>query len=111
MYPLLKRKTQYKCSIELYSLYFSTTKPLFLRVSKISFLEKNPENVDDSISDLLAFIDMELPLELQKRIFNLIYNSYTEPSFVEEFSVVSATERSGLVTSRVGQGAYRKSIL
>lgn len=41
----------------------------------------------------------------------LIYDSYTEPNFVEEFLKPNDTERRGLVTSRVGQGAYRKSIL
>jgi hypothetical protein len=50
-------------------------------------------------------------VQLKVSAENLIYESYTEPTFFEEFSKASATERSGLVTSRVGQGAYRKSIL
>ncbi|MEX2362002.1 MAG: HNH endonuclease, partial [Balneolaceae bacterium] len=41
----------------------------------------------------------------------LIYDAYAEPSFVEDFFKPNTTERNGLVTSRVGQGAYRKSIL
>ncbi|PKD44016.1 HNH endonuclease [Rhodohalobacter barkolensis] len=39
------------------------------------------------------------------------FRTYTEPLFVQEFDLPDTTERKGLVTSRVGQGAYRKSIL
>lgn len=39
------------------------------------------------------------------------YTTYTEPLFMQEFDFPDTTERTGLVTSRVGQGAYRKSIL
>lgn len=42
---------------------------------------------------------------------DLKYTASSEPSFVSDLDNTKTTERSGLVTSRVGQGAYRKSIL
>jgi len=39
------------------------------------------------------------------------YSLVEEPHNLMEFSLPSVTERSGLVTSRVGQGAYRKRII
>jgi hypothetical protein len=42
---------------------------------------------------------------------NNTYSEYTEPLFLQELDDPQETEREGLVTSRVGQGAYRKSIL
>ncbi len=39
------------------------------------------------------------------------YSLVQEPHSLIEFNLPSVTERSGLVTSRVGQGAYRKRII
>jgi hypothetical protein len=39
------------------------------------------------------------------------YSLVQEPHNLIEFNLPTATERSGLVTSRVGQGAYRKRII
>lgn len=35
----------------------------------------------------------------------------SDPSLISEYDIPGITERTGLITSRVGQGAYRKSII
>ena len=40
-----------------------------------------------------------------------VQSMFQEPSNILEFNLPTVTERTGLVTSRVGQGAYRKRII
>jgi hypothetical protein len=41
----------------------------------------------------------------------IVQSMFQEPSNILEFNLPTVTERTGLVTSRVGQGAYRKRII
>jgi len=52
-----------------------------------------------------AGVDLNIP-DVNKK-----YTAYAEPMLWHELDTPITTERTGLVTSRVGQGAYRKSIL
>lgn len=42
----------------------------------LSFLNKHKDNIDDNLSELLVFVDIEAPPQTRKGIFDLIYNSY-----------------------------------
>jgi hypothetical protein len=42
----------------------------------IGFLEGNKENIDDNLSELITFIDIELSKELKTKVFDLVYGSY-----------------------------------
>jgi len=44
----------------------------------ISFLKIHKENIDDNLSELLAFEDIDITDEIRKIIFDLIYDSYFE---------------------------------
>jgi len=44
----------------------------------ISFLKIHKENIDDNLSELLAFVDIDITDEIRKEIFDLIYDSYFE---------------------------------
>jgi hypothetical protein len=44
----------------------------------ILFLKSYKENIDDNLSEILTFIDIDMNYEIRKKIFNLIYNSYFE---------------------------------
>lgn len=42
----------------------------------IDFLEKYKDNIDDSLSELLVFVNVNIPTRTSEKIFELIYNSY-----------------------------------
>lgn len=42
----------------------------------VSFLNEHKDNIDDNLSELLAFVDIDIPPRTRKKIFELIYNSY-----------------------------------
>jgi len=44
----------------------------------ISFLKIHKENINDNLSELLTFVDIDITNEIRKKIFDLIYNSYFE---------------------------------
>jgi len=44
----------------------------------ISFLKIHKENIDDNLSELLTFLDIDITDEIRKKIFDLIYDSYFE---------------------------------
>ena len=43
-----------------------------------SFLNIHKENIDDNLSELLTFVDIDITDEIRKKIFDLIYDSYFE---------------------------------
>jgi hypothetical protein len=61
--------------------------------------------------DAIKFFFKRAGVDLNLPKLDDSYKMHTEPLFMQEFDIPNATERTGLVTSRVGQGAYRKSIL
>lgn len=44
----------------------------------LRFLEDNKDNIDDNLSEILVFESKNLSDQINKKIFNLIYNSYFE---------------------------------
>lgn len=42
----------------------------------IYFLDQYKDNIDDNLSELLAFVDINIPSQARKKVFDLIYNSY-----------------------------------
>lgn len=46
----------------------------------IEFLENNKDNIDDNISELITFIDVNLTKEFNSRVFNLVYGAYFDRS-------------------------------
>lgn len=61
--------------------------------------------------DAIKFFFKKAGVDLNLPKLDDIYNIYAELPLMQELDMPNTTERSGLVTSRVGQGAYRKSIL
>lgn len=59
---------------------FESHKGLEVYTWFVGFLEKNKENVDDNLSELITFIDLKLSKELKARVFNLVYGSYFDRS-------------------------------
>jgi len=55
---------------------FESTKGLAFYEWFIDFLENNPDNIDDNLSELLVFVDVKITPKLRKKVFYLIYISY-----------------------------------
>jgi hypothetical protein len=63
------------------------------------------------LREAIKFFFKRAGVELKIPDVDKNYTAYAEPLFWQELDKPISTERSSLVTSRVGQGAYRKSIL
>ena len=79
-------------------------------ISEMTFFDSNYSETHDSNGNLRRGIKFFL-----KRIDAVVpYELHDLPLFAEpscDYLAPTVTERSGLVLSRVGQGAYRKSII
>lgn len=64
-------------------------------------------NERDAIKFFLKRVGLHLPYQTEHTPLSIA----SEPEQIGKRDIPSVTERKGLVTSRVGQGAYRKSIL
>jgi 5-methylcytosine-specific restriction enzyme A len=95
---------------------FEYTQKGFVRfVSEMEFFDvgffKSPDTnglTRDAIKFFFKRIGAQLPVEVNQLE---IPNIAAEESLLYDFRPPNKTEREGLVTSRVGQGAYRKSII
>lgn len=83
-------------------------------VSELEFYEADYFETHDRLGDWrigIKFFFKRAGVSLQIQPEQLNYDLVSDPVFELDFLKPNQTERSGLITSRVGQGAYRKSIL
>jgi 5-methylcytosine-specific restriction protein A len=81
-----------------------------LEVFDVDFIDTidSSGNLRKGIKFFLNRIGISIPKNFE--LFNQTYQ-LAEPDILPNYVMPNSTERSGLVTSRVGQGAYRKRII
>ena len=79
-----------------------------LTLTDIDFFESPDRNGKERIAIKFFFKRTGLQLEYSNEA---LLSAFAEKSVEDHYNTPNITERKGLVTSRVGQGAYRKSIL
>lgn len=80
-----------------------------LEIFEFDYFETHDRNGDERIGIKFFFKRKGAQLKVTKEDLNLSLAAEEKPTY--EIIMPNTTERKGLVTSRVGQGAYRKSIM